>query len=204
MADAKISALASASAISTNDLLPIVQNILTTPVTRKISGSDLILGYVNNNSMGDITTGKISTSGSVSITGNLIPTGDVYTSKGTWNPYASSTPTSHGFSSLPGGGVYRYIKIGKLCTLMTTELNNGVSDGNIFVMDLPFTAATATNMFWHAAGRGINNSVNISNGCLARVSSAATTLSIYNGLDAQTWTTSGSKSANFVLTYETA
>jgi len=134
----------------------------------------------------------------------LRATGEIYTAKGTWNPYATGTPTSHGYGTLPASGIYRYVKIGKRVTVEVCEPNAGVSNGDFIILDVPFTSATITNMYWYAIGFGIDNGAAISTGCLARIASNSAQIGIFKGADAGLWTTSGNKRANFTLIYETA
>ena len=99
MADKKISALTSASALASADVLPIVQNTTATPVTRKISVTNLM--GMNTAPVGTTTltvTGSIVNSGSyVSYKNSTNYIGYLYVPLST--PLTSATWTSSTYNA---------------------------------------------------------------------------------------------------------
>jgi len=252
LADKKITALTAITTVAQADVLPIVTDVATTPVTKKITALNFIKGilatfagnigigtlavapkqkltiqgtgtqtaFIGFNNSSDtnpyVGVGFDETLDALTIRANvgsndlntthltiLRSTGEIYTAKGTWNPYATSTPTSHGYGTLPAGGVYRYIKIGKLVTVMISELNAGVSNGDFISLDAPFTSVNVADMYWYNVGYGIDAGGG-SGGCLARIGPNSPTITVYKDVNAAAWTATGNKRVSFVLTYETA
>ena len=134
--------------------------------------------------------------------------GDIYTLKGTFDPFAGGDPSSHGFSANPVGVIARYTLAGKMCTIWVQMPNQGTSNAANFAMDLPFVAATIPGMYWanpwyraYSGGSPVNGAGNVGVGsgnayCLAERSVADVSFS--------TWSTTGGKSVSFTLTYEIA
>lgn len=127
-------------------------------------------------------------------------------SSGIWNPYASGTPTSHGFSTVPVG-VYRYTVVGKICTLFVTEYTSGTSNGNTFNMDVPFAAKTVTNMEWgFRSYYAVNGTGVVVDTAIGTVSSGGILINLSPTAPGggASWVTTGSKRASFTFTYEVA
>lgn len=115
------------------------------------------------------------------------------------------TPTFTGFSADPTGGIYRYSKVGKVCTLFVYMPNTGTSNNAAFTMTLPFTAATATGMYWtNLVSQVKDNGSVVAAPASVMIASAGTVLNVYKDTAAGGFTTSNGKSANFEITYETA
>jgi hypothetical protein len=118
----------------------------------------------------------------------------------TWNP------TLTGFSANPTSCVYRYVLIGKLCTLFIRQATPGTSNGTGFTITLPFTAAAIANMAWWVATAGnTDNGVLLSGAGAAYIASGGTVLNLFSNAAAGSWTASGTKGCfGMGITYEVA
>lgn len=119
---------------------------------------------------------------------------------GTW------VPTFAGFSADPSGGLYRYVLIGKTCIAMV-EMPTGTSNDTMLTLTAPFTARTATGMFWRALSSVVTNGGTTATEHPGRVfiGSGGTVITCYRTLDSTaTWTNSGTKRCCFTLIYEIA
>jgi len=119
-------------------------------------------------------------------------------SEGTW------TPTFTGFSANPVG-IYRYVRVGTLCTVFVLMTADGTSNQTYFTMTLPFVARTITSMIWvSSSGAYIDAG---SGGILPPylyVGSGSNILSLFTDLAGAGWGNSGTKSARFVFAFEIA
>jgi len=110
-----------------------------------------------------------------------------YFQSGTWNPFATSTPTSHGFATNPTGAIARYHKVDKHCKVWVEMPNRGTSNGNTFIIDAPFTAATVTGMSWGGLLYGIsNNSGYVAGPGYAKIYSGLSQIALYLDVAGQT------------------
>lgn len=126
---------------------------------------------------------------------------------GLWLPTegrsASWSPNLVGFSVAPTAAVYRYTKVGKLCTLAVRQGGVGTSNANTFTISLPFTAATIANMAWSVRTVGtFDNGALIYTG-LAYILSAGTVVTLVVDDAGTAWTAANGKKADFILSYET-
>lgn len=99
--------------------------------------------------------------------------------------------------------VNRFWINGRECTLDVHRSTNQTSNATTMTATLPVTARTVANMAWHGiTSRAVDNSGSITTPGLVEVSSAGTTASLYKDMNGGAWTGSGSKGADFRVTYE--
>lgn len=119
----------------------------------------------------------------------------------TWSTWS---PTLTGFSANPANGVYRYRRIGKDVTLQIRQPTNGTSNSATFTISLPFTAATITNMEWHAPCQVTNGSTQTTPG-LMYIGTGGTAIEVYLNYGAAGFATTGNKRMGYgQITYEVA
>ena len=115
-------------------------------------------------------------------------------------PWQTWVPTYTGFSADPSTITARYILIGKLCTVHLFAAGAGTSNATTFTVTLPFAAANTSIQYHHILA--VDNGV-VSTGRLAlAVNSNIVTLS--KAITGTAWTASGTKNADFTITYEIA
>jgi hypothetical protein len=144
------------------------------------------------------TTGAVilSTGSSLSSWGSVyIGSGSTSNVAGAWTAY---TPTFTGFSVLPTGYTYRYIKIGKFCTVSYVGDNAlGTSNATTFTIGLPFASAFP---IYGVPVLVVDNNSNFTGTLYAAGSASA--VQVFKGIFGA-FTSSGGKDAIFTFTYET-
>jgi hypothetical protein len=124
----------------------------------------------------------------------------VVAAEGTW------TPTFTGFvsGSEPAGGIYRYIIVGKMCTIFVHMPNTGTSDASTsFSMTAPFTSKTVSGAYWGVTcWTTVDNNVAQSYPARAYISSNSSTITLTKTVAGAGWTASGAKKVSFTLTFE--
>jgi hypothetical protein len=119
--------------------------------------------------------------------------------------YSTWTPTFTGFSADPASPICRYVLVGKMCTAFVRLPNTGTSNATTFTVSAPFTAATVANMLWGTTWwTAVDNGVTLTVPGRLWIASAGTAFLLYKDTTGAAWTNSGTKSANFTLTYEIA
>lgn len=111
--------------------------------------------------------------------------------------YQSWTPTFQGFSVDPTTVECRYTVNGTMCTVQAT-IASGVSNANNFTLTLPFAAKTGFRA--RVMALGVDNGTSQNSWVSTR--SGSNILDCFRTAATTTWTTSGSKGINFVLTFE--
>jgi hypothetical protein len=109
------------------------------------------------------------------------------------------TPTYTGFSADPSGGVARFAVHGRVCFVDHVR-TAGTSNATTFTITLPVTSIGTV----YQAGRGTNNSVELSAPCLVVVwQTSATTIDVFRTYQTggTAWTNSGTKNAQFFVEY---
>ena len=185
--------------------------------------NDVIIG-TSSPRAGSFTT--IAGSGIISLTNTTAPTGagvgavvvsgGVYTAKGIGFPstqvassdvnvlddYEEGTwaPTYGGFSAAPSGGIFNYIKVGKMVTVWASGSGAGTSNANTKTITLPFAAARGDAPI--GMGLAYDNSAFKTNPCRIDLTASSATATVYLDLTAAAWTTSGGCTFYFSFTYE--
>lgn len=118
--------------------------------------------------------------------------------QGTW------TPTPTGFSAAPTGGIYRYVLVGKLCTVFVRMPNAGTSNATTFTLPAPFTAVNIAGMVWYAPILYTDNSAASATAGMASIAANTNVINLYKDFAATAWTAAGTKAAQFTLLFETA
>ena len=119
---------------------------------------------------------------------------------GIWTAY---TPTLTGWSSEPTAGVYRYCVVGKLCTVMIYQPNDGTSDSTTTRITVPKTAGASG--YWIAPMQYRDNGSTSTTPGFAQIPVNGTYIGFYTTWSGGAWTASGAKRiANCVITYEIA
>lgn len=111
--------------------------------------------------------------------------------------YKSWNPVYTGFSSDPTSNQFEYTLIGKMCTIQVAT-GNGTSNATTFTITLPYPAKTVKQARTMAIGT--DNGTNQNSWVSTR--SNSNILDVYRTATTLTWTASGNKGINFVLTYE--
>ena len=167
----------------------------TTPMmqlTRNAAASGVVLDITNPGSGYSIHVW----SGNSKFEGDLTVTGDILGL--TWSDWA---PTFGGFSSDPTV-VASYAQIGKTVTARMFALA-GTSNATTFTVTLPVAAKSASLQGFAIGPVEDNGTVQSTPGLLLTRSGSATA-DVYLDMASTSWTASGSKKADFVITYEAA
>lgn len=116
------------------------------------------------------------------------------------------SPTITGFSANPTNTVYDFFIRGSWLTVSIRQSTGGTSNAATFTITAPVVAATVTNGQWQVAIPFVDdNSATLTTPGRAYISTASSTITLGKTSAADnTWTTSGTKRANFQLTYRIA
>lgn len=217
MADAKITALTENTTPLVTDLLAIVDDPGGTPATQKvtIANIDTLLSATTKE-----LTNKTVTAPTMTLA-NTTPTadggigfdrtnedlvlGDGAASQlvhmGAWKTWTVGVT---GFSADPASMVGRYCLVGKMCTLAVYMPNLGTSNATTFtVTGIPFTAKNATVHYFSTDGQCTDASAYYG-AVFCDISPGGTTIVLTRNFGNLGWTNSGTKGANFNITYEIA
>ncbi len=100
-------------------------------------------------------------------------------------------------------GVARFWTQGRQCTYQFTRGTNQTSDSGSLLAPLPITAATVASMQWIGmTSKNVDGGSAVATAGVATIDSAATTVQLAKDAQPNGWTASGSKGANFFITYE--
>jgi hypothetical protein len=118
--------------------------------------------------------------------------------------FTAWVPSFTGYSADPTGGLYYYLKIGKLVILTIREVTAGTSNSGGLTISLPFTAVTRTNQNWYGSAIVTDNNVIKFGGWI--ISTAGTAAAFNPGsTQSDTFVTSGNKKVNgATIIYECA
>lgn len=159
-------------------------------------GTGLILENTNTNT----TAGRVGYDQTV----NALTIGDGtqvnQINMGVWSTYV---PTYTGFSANPTVQAARYCVVGKLCAVHI-RLTAGTSNATTFTMTLPFAAANTAQQIFPIVGVDAGTTPTTACSLYTRVNSNIADLYKTLSSTGAGWTASGSKGANFVITYEIA
>jgi hypothetical protein len=113
---------------------------------------------------------------------------------GTW------IPTFTGFSSAPTVNIAQYVRIGKLCTAHLRMVAT-TSNATGFTVTLPFTASNTD--FQSFLVPAVDNGAFLTSPAKADTTANSNILTLYKTIAsaAASWTASGTKAANFAITY---
>jgi hypothetical protein len=117
----------------------------------------------------------------------------------------SWTPTFTGFSVDPVGS-YRYIRVGKLCTLFVRMTTGGTTNATAITLSLPMqAAAVGTGWAWmNPLAVTVDNGVTQTTPGRAQIVTGGSVATLFKDTALGAWTNGGVMSVTFQLTYEIA
>lgn len=112
----------------------------------------------------------------------------------------SWVPTYGGFSAAPSGGIFNYIKVGKMVTVWGSGSSAGTSNATTKTITLPFAALRGDDPV--GMGLAFDNGAFKTNPCRIDLSASSATATVYLDLAGTGWTASGGCTFYFSFTYE--
>ena len=113
------------------------------------------------------------------------------------------TPTYTGFSTDPSGGTNRFKIDGNTVTVQRVTGTAGTSNGATFLVSAPVTSASAPASFWTGGLAAVSdNSSNQASPGRMYIQAGTNTITIEKAFNANAWTASGTKNAEYIFEYE--